>query len=87
MCLAKEAGILYGAIALATDYDCWRDTGDRVCVADVMAVFKKNVAKVTQLLIQAVKLLGKPSNEQLWDNKIRELKVKTTYPYNIRHTK
>jgi hypothetical protein len=23
--LAKEAGLSYGAVALVTDYDCWRD--------------------------------------------------------------
>ncbi|XP_012267438.1 S-methyl-5'-thioadenosine phosphorylase [Athalia rosae] len=74
VCLAKEAGILYGAIALATDYDCWRDTGDKVCVADVMAVFKKNVARVTQLLIKAVELVGSSTDQGIWDQKIDELK-------------
>ncbi|KAJ8970392.1 hypothetical protein NQ317_018371 [Molorchus minor] len=34
--LAKEAGICYVSIALTTDYDCWRETGEKVCVADVL---------------------------------------------------
>ena len=25
VCLAKEAGIAYTSIALATDYDCWKE--------------------------------------------------------------
>ena len=28
--LAKEAGLLYAAIALATDYDCWREDEEAV---------------------------------------------------------
>ena len=28
--LAKEAGLCYAAIALATDYDCWRDGEEAV---------------------------------------------------------
>ncbi len=30
VCLAKEAGICYASIALPTDYDCWKDTGEPV---------------------------------------------------------
>ncbi|XP_046630478.1 S-methyl-5'-thioadenosine phosphorylase [Neodiprion virginianus] len=74
VCLAKEAGILYGAIALATDYDCWKDAGDRVCVADVMSVFKKNVIRVTQLLIETIKLMAASSDQEMWDEQIDELK-------------
>ena len=29
-CLAKEAGLCYASIALPTDYDCWKDTGEPV---------------------------------------------------------
>lgn len=68
--LAKEAGLLYGAIAMATDYDCWRDTGSHVCVADVMATFKKNTQKVTQILIAAVNNIAKTE----WTDTINELK-------------
>ncbi|XP_016840476.1 S-methyl-5'-thioadenosine phosphorylase [Nasonia vitripennis] len=68
--LAKEAGMLYAAVAIATDYDCWRDATDTVCAADVLTVFKKNVGKVTQLLVQAVELLG----QEKWDDHIDSLK-------------
>ena len=32
VCLAKEAGMCYASIALPTDYDCWKDTGDPVSI-------------------------------------------------------
>lgn len=67
--LAKEAGLCYAAIAIATDYDCWRDEGNKVCVADVMAMFKSNVGKVTQLLIQSVVNIAKED----WTNTINDL--------------
>lgn len=69
--MAKEAGLCYAAVALATDYDCWRDSGERVCVADVLATFKLNVGKVCQLLKAAVPRIA----EQEWDQTIDDLKV------------
>jgi 5'-methylthioadenosine phosphorylase len=30
VCLAMEAGLCYASIALPTDYDCWKDTGEPV---------------------------------------------------------
>lgn len=69
--LAKEAGLLYSAVAMATDYDCWRDAEDSVCASDVIQVFKKNVDKVTRLLAEAVKLIG----QQDWDQPIDQLHV------------
>lgn len=67
--LAKEAGLCYAAIAIATDYDCWRSSGSKVCVADVLTMFKSNVGKVTQLLIQAVVNISKEN----WTETIDEL--------------
>ena len=67
--LAKEAGLCYAAIAIATDYDCWRSDGSKVCVADVLAMFKSNVHKVTQLLTQAVVNIAKEN----WTETINEL--------------
>ncbi|XP_043277655.1 S-methyl-5'-thioadenosine phosphorylase isoform X2 [Venturia canescens] len=72
--LAKEAGILYASIAMATDYDCWRESDKSVCVADVMKVFKENVNKVTTVLVKAIKLIG----EQNWDEDIENLKKLVT---------
>jgi 5'-methylthioadenosine phosphorylase len=52
--LANEAKIPYGAIAMSTDYDCWKDDEEPVSWEAVLAVFKKNVEKVTRLLLLAV---------------------------------
>lgn len=52
--LAKEAGLLYASIAMATDYDAWRDHEESVSVTEVMATFKKNVEKVTKLVLESV---------------------------------
>ncbi|KZC06551.1 S-methyl-5'-thioadenosine phosphorylase, partial [Dufourea novaeangliae] len=69
--LAKEAGLLYAVIAMATDYDCWRGSEDTVHAADVIAVFKQNVNKVTNLLVKAIELIG----ERNWDKEIDDLQV------------
>ncbi|KAF2895936.1 hypothetical protein ILUMI_10239 [Ignelater luminosus] len=68
--LAKEAGLCYAAIAIATDYDCWKTTGEKVCVADVLATFKKNVNKVIKIISLVVPKIA----EQNWDETIKELK-------------
>lgn len=31
-CLVKETAMCYASIALPTDYDCWRDAGEPVCL-------------------------------------------------------
>jgi len=48
--LANEMEIPYAAIAMSTDYDCWREGEEAVSQDEVFAVFKKNAEKVTNLL-------------------------------------
>lgn len=73
--LAKEAKICYASIAMATDYDCWRNTEEgRVCVADVLETFKKNVDKVTKLVIATVPKIAAKN----WDDTIKALTVSST---------
>lgn len=57
--LAKEAGLPYAAIAMATDYDCWRDTGEKVSHKHVLATFKQNVEKVIKLLRALIPRMAK----------------------------
>ncbi|XP_043228079.1 S-methyl-5'-thioadenosine phosphorylase-like [Amphibalanus amphitrite] len=52
--LAKEAGLCYGAVAMCTDYDCWREGEAGVGVGDVMATFRANVSSVVRLFKEAV---------------------------------
>lgn len=48
--LANEAGIAYAAIALSTDYDCWKQDEEAVTWENVFKVFNENVKHVTNLL-------------------------------------
>lgn len=52
--LANEAGIPYAAIALSTDYDCWKTDEAPVTWEEVLKVFMKNVENVTQLLLKTI---------------------------------
>jgi 5'-methylthioadenosine phosphorylase len=48
--LANEAGIPYAAIAMSTDYDCWKTDEESVTWEAIAKVFAENAAKVTTLL-------------------------------------
>ncbi len=52
--LAREAGMHYAAIAMSTDYDCWRENEEAVEWHMILETFKKNVEKVTKLLIAMI---------------------------------
>ncbi|RAL21745.1 S-methyl-5'-thioadenosine phosphorylase [Lujinxingia litoralis] len=51
--LAREAELCYATIALATDYDCWKDE-DEVDVTNVMAILKQNIANVRRILQRVI---------------------------------
>ena len=48
--LANEAGIPYAAIAMSTDYDCWKTDEESVSWEAIAKVFADNAEKVTVLL-------------------------------------
>ena len=48
--LANEAGIPYAAVAMSTDYDCWKSEEEPVTWEAVLKVFEENAARVTTLL-------------------------------------
>lgn len=52
--LAREAGICYQAVAMATDYDAWRKTNETADIATVLKIFKKNAENVRQLFQNTV---------------------------------
>jgi 5'-methylthioadenosine phosphorylase len=52
--LANEAGIPYAAVAMSTDYDCWKTDEEAVSWDEVLRVFTENAAKVTRLLTRAI---------------------------------
>ena len=52
--LANEAGIPYGAVAMSTDYDCWREDEVPVSWGAVLQIFSQNASKVTDLLLSTI---------------------------------
>jgi 5'-methylthioadenosine phosphorylase len=59
--LAREAGLCYATLALATDYDCWHEGHDAVTVDAVIAVLKQNVANAQRIVKALALSLGKPT--------------------------
>ena len=54
--LAREAEICYATLALATDYDCWKED-NIVSAEEVIKVIKQNVENAKKIIVEAVKLL------------------------------
>lgn len=51
--LAREAQMGYVTLAIATDYDCWReDPDEHVSVEAVFAVYSKNIGKIKSLILK-----------------------------------
>ena len=48
--LAREAGLCYATLALATDYDCWHATEEAVSIASVLAVMQNNITTARQIV-------------------------------------
>ena len=57
--LAREAELCYATIALATDYDCWKEHEEAVTVDAVVRTLRENVSKAKRLLLRAVPALAK----------------------------
>ena len=56
--LANEAGIPYAAVAMSTDYDCWKEDEEPVSWEDILKVFSGNVEKMTRLLTAVISELN-----------------------------
>ena len=61
----------YNAIAMVTDYDCWKDDTEAVDAQHVLKVISENVERVRTLFVQAVKLIG----QQDWSDVIKSNQV------------
>ena len=75
--LAREMGVDYAVIAMATDYDCWRKTEAPVTWEEIEKVMKKNSESVVKVLAKVVQKisLGEPTNREIdfIKNKIRTI--------------
>lgn len=52
--LANELGIPYAAVAMATDYDSWKENEIPVTWEEILEVFGKNVHNVVNLLLKVI---------------------------------
>ncbi|KAM9167401.1 S-methyl-5'-thioadenosine phosphorylase [Mergus octosetaceus] len=69
--LAKEAGMSYASIAMATDYDCWKEHEETVSVDKVLKTLKENANKATSILLSAIPLIGSME----WTDTLHTLKT------------
>jgi 5'-methylthioadenosine phosphorylase len=60
--LANEAGIPYAAVAMSTDYDCWKTDEEPVSWEAILSVFNSNAKNVTKLLCEAIPLVAKANS-------------------------
>ncbi len=52
--LASELKIPYAAIAMSTDYDCWKEDEKPVTWDEILEVFHKNIGNVTKVIINTL---------------------------------
>ncbi len=55
--LAREAELCFATLALATDYDCWKQDAHEVSIEDVLKVMHDNVALAKRVVHDVVPLL------------------------------
>ncbi|XP_067137903.1 S-methyl-5'-thioadenosine phosphorylase [Centruroides vittatus] len=68
--LAREIGIPYALIAMATDYDCWYSRSEAVSVEKVLSVLQGNVHKTTKLILNVIPKI----NKEDWSEILEKLK-------------
>jgi adenine phosphoribosyltransferase len=59
--LAREAGLEYAAIAMATDYDCWKQEEKPVSWEQVLSIFNENATNMKMLLVDIIKKISSHS--------------------------
>src|SRR5256884_3280454 len=52
--LAREAEICYAAMAMVTDYDCWREGHDDVTIDQIVAVLHQNAENAAKVVRAAI---------------------------------
>jgi len=71
--LSKEAGLEYSAIAMSTDYDCWRQGEEDVTADIVFSRMRKNAEKVKNLIIKTIESF---STQESMKKDLEEIKSK-----------
>jgi 5'-methylthioadenosine phosphorylase len=52
--LANELEIPYAAVAMSTDYDCWKEDEAPVSWEEILSVFNQNAVNVQRLIVHAI---------------------------------
>jgi 5'-methylthioadenosine phosphorylase len=52
--LANEAKIPYAAVAMSTDYDCWKEDEEMESWQEILKVFEKNADNMKELLVNVI---------------------------------
>lgn len=52
--LVNELGLPYAAVAMSTDYDCWKEDEAPVTVEEIFSVFRHNVENIRALMLEAI---------------------------------
>ena len=52
--LANEIELPYAAVAMSTDYDCWKEDEAPVTWEEIMEVFQRNASNVVRLLLNTI---------------------------------
>ncbi len=68
--LAKEAEVEYAAIAMSTDYDCWKTDEPAVSWEEITQIFNKNAEKMKKLLLKVIEMISF-EDEEFIKGKIR----------------
>lgn len=71
--LANEAELEYAAIAMSTDYDCWKQDEEPVSWEGILEIFNKNVEKVKQVLIKTIETFSEEQAYKEIKDKIRTI--------------
>jgi 5'-methylthioadenosine phosphorylase len=57
--MANELGIPYAAVAMSTDYDCWKEDEEPVTWQAVLEIFRRNAEKMTGLILETIPQIRK----------------------------
>jgi len=60
--LAVEAEIPYAAVAMSTDYDCWKDDEPPMTWEEILAVFNDNAERVKKLIVETLTAIKETLN-------------------------
>jgi 5'-methylthioadenosine phosphorylase len=70
--LANELGLKYAAVAMSTDYDCWKQDEKAVTWEDVLRTFNSNAEKMKELLVKTIEKISN-NDEDFIKSRIRTI--------------